>query len=67
MSTYKINDNGTQRDMTENEEQEFNQTLADSANDQAAIELAKRTKLDKKNAVLKKLGLTSDEVTALLS
>lgn len=67
MSTYKINDNGTDRDMTESEAQEFAQTLADIANDEAAIELAKQTKLNAKNAVLKKLGLTADEVTALLS
>lgn len=67
MSIYKINDNGTERNMTESEAQEFEQTLTDSANDQAAIELAKQTKLDAKNAVLKKLGLTADEVAALLS
>lgn len=67
MSTYKINDNGIERNMTESEAQEFEQTLTDSANDQAAIELAKQAKLDAKNAVLKKLGLTADEVAALLS
>lgn len=67
MSTYKINDNGVDRDMTEAEVKAFDKTLTDSAKDQAAIEIEKQAKSEAKNAVLKKLGLTADEVAALFA
>jgi len=67
MSTYKINDNGVERDMTEAEAKAFEKTLSDSVKDQAAIEILKQAKLEAKNAVLKKLGLTADEVAALIA
>jgi hypothetical protein len=67
MSTYKINDNGVERDMTEAEAKAFEKTLSDSAKDQTVMDAEKATKLQAKNAVLQKLGLTADEVAALLS
>ena len=67
MNTYKINDNGIDRDMTETEAKAFDKTLSDNAKDEAAIEVTKQAKLEAKNAVLTKLGLTADEVAALLS
>jgi len=67
MTIYKINDNGTDRDMTETESAEFEKTLNDTTKDLVALEVEKQAKLEAKNAVLKKLGLTTDEVNALLS
>ena len=67
MSTYTINDNGVEREMTEAEAKTFDKTLKDTAKDQAALEAEKQAKLDAKNAVLKKLGLTADEVAALFA
>jgi hypothetical protein len=67
MSNYKINDNGVERDMTEAEIKTFDKTLTDSAKDKASIEAEKQAKAQAKNAVLAKLGLTADEVAALLS
>lgn len=37
------------------------------ATEQAKIEAEKQAKIEAKNVVLKKLGLTADEVTALLN
>jgi len=67
MSIYKINDNGIERAMTETETTEFDQTLLDTAKDQAAIEAEKKAKSQAKQNVLDKLGLTADEIAALLS
>jgi hypothetical protein len=66
MTTYKINDNGIERDMTEEETLAHTKTLEDSAKDQAKIDKAQADKATAKQAVLTKLGLTADEVTALL-
>jgi hypothetical protein len=67
MTTYKINDNGVERDMTESESAEFQKTLTETTKDSLALELEKKAKFEAKNAVLKKLGLTADEMAALLS
>lgn len=67
MTIYKINDNGTDRDMTEAETAEFEKTLTETTKDLLALEVEKQAKIEAKNAVLKKLGLTADEVKALLS
>ncbi len=67
MSTYKINDNGIERDMTEAEAKEFEQTLTDTTKDLLALEVEKQAKAQAKAEVLAKLGLTADEVAALLS
>jgi len=67
MSTYTINDNGVERDMTADEIAAFNETLAQTAKDQSALDKAKADKAKAKAEVLNKLGLTADEVTALLS
>ncbi len=67
MNIYKINDNGTDREMTETESAEFEKTLTETTKDLLALEVEKQAKLEAKNAVLKKLGLTADEVNALLS
>ena len=65
--TLKINDNGINRDMTENELAEYEQsTKAIQQNEKIrAKELADRQAL--KEATLAKLGLTVNEVAALLS
>ena len=44
MSTYKINDNGVERAMTETETTEFDQTLSDTAKDESAMEAEKKAK-----------------------
>lgn len=67
MSTYTINDNGVERDMTEAEAKAFDKTLKETAKDQAALEAEKQTKLQAKANVLTKLGLTADEVAALFA
>jgi uncharacterized membrane protein len=67
MSAYKINDNGVDREMTEAEAKAFDKTLSDTAKDQASIETEKQAKAQAKAAVLAKLGLSADEVAALLS
>ena len=63
----KINDNGTDRDMTENELAEYEKSSKAAQQEEKvkADELADRQAL--KEATLTKLGLTTDEVAALLS
>ena len=64
--TMKINDNGTDRDMTADElatHQAWATTKAKETQDQAKV-VADRAVA--KQAVLTKLGLTADEVAALL-
>jgi hypothetical protein len=67
MSTYKINDNGIERDMTADEIVAFDETLAQTAKDNIALEKAKAEKEKAKQAVIDKLGLTADEVAALFA
>lgn len=65
--TLKVNDNGVDRDMTENEQELFVVSKNNyKAEKQAEAQIvANRRTL--KTATLAKLGLTADEVTALLS
>jgi hypothetical protein len=67
MSTYKINDNGVEREMTESEAKAFDKTLSDTTKDLLALEVEKQAKAQAKAEVLAKLGLTAEEVAALLS
>lgn len=67
MSTYKINDNGVERDMTEAETKAFEKTLNDTDKDQAVLDAEKQAKQQAKAEVLAKLGLTADEVAALFA
>lgn len=67
MSTYRISDNGTDRDMTEEEVVEFEATKAQVAKDAKANAKASTEREALKEATLVKLGLTADEVIALLS
>ena len=63
----KINDNGTDRDMTAEEIETYNASIKAAQQEEKvnADELADRQAL--KTATLAKLGLTADEVAALLS
>jgi hypothetical protein len=61
--TYKINDNGIDRDMTEQETLEYEAILDDYKAKEKEAEARAKAKAD----VIAKLGLTADEVTALLS
>jgi glycogen synthase len=61
--TYKINDNGIDRNMTEQETLEY-ETILD---DYKAKEIEAKARAKAKADVIAKLGLTADEVTALLS
>lgn len=65
--TIKINDNGIERDMTEEELSIYESSSEAIKQDQKIVanELADRQAL--KEATLVKLGLTADEVAALLS
>jgi hypothetical protein len=65
--TLKINDNGINRDMTDKELAAHEQAAKAIQQDETirAKELADLKEL--KKATLTKLGLTADEVTALLS
>lgn len=65
--TIKINDNGIERDMTEKELAIYEASSKAIKQDQKLVadELADRQAL--KEATLVKLGLTADEVAALLS
>lgn len=67
MNTYKINDNGIERDMTADEITAFDETLAQTAKDNIALEKTKAEKEKAKQAVIDKLGLTADEVAALFA
>jgi len=67
MTNYRINDNGTDRDMTEQEAAEFEATKLQVANEAEAQAQADADRQALKAATLAKLGLTADEVAALLS
>jgi ABC-type transport system involved in cytochrome c biogenesis ATPase subunit len=67
MSTYIINDNGVEREMTAAETKAFDKTLNDTAKDEAVLEAEKQAKQLAKADVLAKLGLTADEVAALFA
>jgi hypothetical protein len=66
MSDYITNDNGTDRPMTPAEVQAHEIVKADLEKRTKARAKAEADKATAKQAVLDKLGLTADEVTALL-
>ena len=66
MSDYITNDNGTDRDMTEAEIEAYKIVKIDLEKRTKARAKAEADKAKAKQAVLDKLGLTADEVTALL-
>jgi hypothetical protein len=61
--TYRINDNGIDREMTEEETVAY-ELILDDVKAKAKEAKARATA---KQAVIDKLGLTADEVAALLS
>ena len=61
-----IHDNGTEREMTESEIAELQEAQKLVAKDRAVAAKIVADKAVAKQAVLDKLGLTADEVTALL-
>ena len=64
--TLRINDNGTDRDMTENEIKEYEAWKTIKLKETEAQAKAEAERATAKQAVLDKLGLTAEEVTALL-
>ena len=64
--TMRINDNGIDRDMTVDEEKTHLVWLNQTIKEEKARADALADKAKAKQAVLDKLGLTADEVTALL-
>ena len=65
--TMIINDNGTERDMTETEQAEYKAWQKEVEAKQKAKEKADTDRQALKTETLAKLGLTADEVAALLS
>jgi phage terminase Nu1 subunit (DNA packaging protein) len=65
--TIKINDNGTERDMTETELADYEAWALLAQTETAALAQADADRQALKAATLAKLGLTADEVAALLS
>ncbi len=63
---HKINDNGTDRDMTPAEEAAYLAWANEAQAEAEAKAEALEAKAAKKLAVLNKLGLTADEAKALL-
>jgi hypothetical protein len=63
----KINDNGTERDMTEAEQAEYKAWQKEVQAKQKAKEKVDTDRQALKAETLAKLGLTADEVAALLS
>lgn len=64
--TMKINDNGTDRDMTEAEQAAQEAWAASEQAEAEAQAAAAAAKVAARQAVLDKLGLTADEAAALL-
>jgi len=62
---HKINDNGTQRDMTADEKTAYLAWLKDIETEEKIKADAIAAKAATKQAVLDKLGLTADEAAAL--
>lgn len=65
--TYIINDNGVQRQMDTKEIEIYEQACTEIIADIQKAQAEAETKAQAKAAVLAKLGLTADEVSALLS
>jgi len=64
--TLKINDNGIDREMTDNEETALKVTQKTMATETKARADKAAAKTEARQAVLDKLGLTADEAAALL-
>jgi hypothetical protein len=64
--TLRINDNGTDRDMTAAEIKEYEAWKVVHATEAEAQAEAEAAKAAARQAVLDKLGLTADEASALL-
>ena len=64
--TLRINDNGTDRDMTAAEIEEYEAWKTIKLQEAEAQAEAQAAKAAARQAVLDKLGLTADEATALL-
>ena len=64
---YSINIDGVDRPMTEDEKAAYEEARDAMLADAQALEAETQAKADSKAAVLAKLGLTAEEVTALLS
>ena len=65
--TYNINIDGVNRPMTEDETKDYETTRAAMLKDAETNKAEQQAKAQAKQAVLAKLGLTADEVAALLS
>ena len=65
--TMKINDNGTDRDMTEIEETAYLAMVADNTKEEKAQDKIAADKAKAKAALLDKLGITADEAALLLN
>tara|TARA_R110000822_G_scaffold10097_1_gene38518 strand:- start:29 stop:229 length:201 start_codon:yes stop_codon:yes gene_type:complete len=65
--TLRINDNGTDRDMTENEIKEYEAWQIIYAKEKAAETKTANERAKAKTALLTKLGITADEAALLLS
>jgi hypothetical protein len=65
--TYNINIDGADRVMTAKEKTAYEETRDAMLADAQALEAELQAKSDAKSAVLAKLGLTAEEVSALLS
>jgi hypothetical protein len=63
----KIHDNGIDRDMTTEEEKSYLAFVEKVQSDDKAFENELKEKAELKTATLAKLGLTAEEVAALLS
>ena len=64
--TLRINDNGTDRDMTENEIKEYDAWKIIHAKEKAAETKIAADKAAAKAALLDRLGITADEAALLL-
>jgi hypothetical protein len=67
MSKYIVNENGIDREMTADEVSIYETALAETQAQKSAQAKAEADKQKLKTATLVKLGLTADEVAALLS
>lgn len=65
--TYIINDNGVQRQMNTKEIETYDQACKEIIGDAEALEAQQKAVAKAKQVVLEKLGLTAEEVAALLS
>lgn len=65
MTTLRINDNGTDRDMTADEAAAHNEWAEAHNADMAAQQAADAQRAAARASALNKLGLTADEISAL--